>query len=181
MKTLGQIVDAHSIRFERELPCSIDTAWDYLTQPGRLSTWLADGSIEPRVGGRVELNFDVEELPERAQGGDAIRGAVSLCVPRRVLAYTWMSPEQAAVETTGPTSTVTFALEPENSHTRLTLTHRHLPAEAIPRCAAGWHTHLEVLLARVQNRSPESFLEMWRRLLPIYEEKTGTKQKLSVQ
>jgi uncharacterized protein YndB with AHSA1/START domain len=167
----GQILDAHTVRFERELPCTIETAWDYLTQPGRLSTWLADGTIEAHVGGRVVLNFDVEELPERGEGGDVIHGVVSLCVPRRVLAFTWMSPEEAAADLTEPSSSVTFELEPHNEHTKLTLTHRHLPVEALAKCAAGWHTHLEVLASRIHNRQPESFLTTWRRLLPTYEER----------
>lgn len=164
------IVDAHTVRFERELPCSIETAWDYLTQPGRLSTWLAEGMIEAHVGGRVELTFDVEEVPERLSGGDEIRGVVSLCVPRRVLAYTWMSPEEADSDSGAPVSSVTFELEAKNAHTSLTLTHRHLPVEALAKCAAGWHTHLEVLASRIHNRAPESFLSTWRRLLPAYEE-----------
>src|SRR3954469_23048554 len=92
MPAKGNILDGHTVRFERELACPIEMAWDYLTQPGRLATWLAEGSIEPRVGGRVVLNFDIEEVPERERGGGVITGAVSLCVPGRVLAYTWIAP-----------------------------------------------------------------------------------------
>jgi uncharacterized protein YndB with AHSA1/START domain len=165
----GQLLDAHTVRFERDFPCPIETAWDYLTQPGRLSTWLAEGIVETRVGGRVELTFDVEEVPERTPGGDVVRGVVSLCVPRRVLAYTWTSPNDGSSDETEPVSAVTFELEPQNGNTKLTLTHRHLPAEALARCAAGWHTHLEVLASRIHNRHPESFLATWRRLLPTYE------------
>jgi hypothetical protein len=86
-----------------------------------------------------------------------------------VLAYTWADPETAS-DTDDPASTITFELEPHGQHTKLTLTHRHLPTEVLARCAAGWHTHLEVLLARIQNRQRESFLEIWKRLLPTYEE-----------
>jgi uncharacterized protein YndB with AHSA1/START domain len=166
----GQILDAHTIRFERHLPCPIETLWDYLTQPGRLSTWLAEGTLETRVGGRVRLNFDVDEVPERQAGGDEIRGVVSLCVPRRVLAYTWRTAEEAEGDSNDSPSSVTFELESEGENTRLLLTHRHLPSEALARCAAGWHTHLEVLSSRIHNRQPESFMEIWRRLLPAYEE-----------
>lgn len=172
MPARGSIVDGHTVRFERELLCPIETAWDYLTQSGRLATWLAEGSVEPRVGGRVVLNFDVEEVPERERGGAAITGVVSLCVPRRVLAYTWTPPEEidSAAESDAPSSTVTFELEPREHNTKLTLTHRHLRSEALARCGAGWHTHLDVLMARIQNRQPESFREVWQRLLPAYEQ-----------
>lgn len=168
MNSPGRFLDEHTVRFERELPCSIETAWDYLTQGGRLATWLAEGTIEPRVGGKVTLSFDVEEVPERKNGGAVIEGVVTLCVPNRVLAYTWTDPE-TPVPDEASDSAVTYEVEPVGQHTKLTLTHRHLPEKELARCAAGWHTHLEVLSARIQNRQRESFVETWKRLLPSYE------------
>jgi uncharacterized protein YndB with AHSA1/START domain len=170
MNAHGRFLDEHTVRFERDLSCPLDTAWSYLTQPGRLATWLAEGSIETRVGGRVSLGFDVEELPERKDGGAFIEGVVTLCVQDRVLAYTWTDPEAKPSENEDPDPTVTFELEPQGQHTKLVLTHRHLPTEALARCAAGWHTHLEVLSARIQNRQQDSFLAIWKRLLPSYEQ-----------
>lgn len=168
MNSPGRFLDEHTVRFERDLPCALEAAWSYLTQPGRLATWLAEGTIEPRVGGKVALSFDVEEVPERKNGGALIEGVVTLCVPDRVLAYTWSDPETPVADEASDSS-VTFELEPHGEHTKLTLTHRHLPKNALARCAAGWHTHLEVLVARIQNRQRESFVETWRRLLPTYE------------
>ena len=164
MNAPGRFLDEHTVRFERELPCPLEMAWDYMTQPGRLVTWLAEGSIEPRVGGRVTLSYYVEEVPERKDGGAFIEGVVTLCVPHRVLAYTWADPEAPAPGNEDPDSTVTFELEPHHQHTKLTLTHRHLPTSVLARCAAGWHTHLEVLSARIQNRQGESFLDTWKRM-----------------
>jgi uncharacterized protein YndB with AHSA1/START domain len=175
MNSFGQVPDGHTVRFERILPCSLETAWSYLTQPGRLVTWLAEGSMELRVGGRVDLSFDVEEIPERKQDGAFIQGVVTLCVPQRVLAYTWTSPD-ADLDSDVPVSAVTFELEPQNSHIKLTLTHRHLPNDAVARCAAGWHTHLDTLAARLQNHQPDPFLSTWKRLLPIYEDQVSAIQ-----
>src|SRR3954467_7682663 len=175
MNSFGRVADGHTVRFERTLPCSLDTAWSYLTQPGRLATWLAEGTIELRVAGRVELNFDVEEIPERKEAGAFIRGAVTLCVPQRVLAYTWTSPDDD-LEGDAPVPAVTFELEPQDNVTKLILTHRHVPHDAVARCAAGWHTHLDVLAARLQNHQPDSFERSWKRLLPIYEEQATTVQ-----
>ncbi len=175
MNSYGRIVDEHTVRFERALPCSLEIAWSYLTQPGRLATWLAEGTVEPRVAGRVDLNFDVDEVPERKQGGANIRGVVTLCVPQRVLAFTWTDAE-AVSDVDEPISAVTFELEPVNAHTKLTLTHRHLPADVVAKCSAGWHTHLDVLSARIQNHQPEPFLSTWKRLLPIYAGQSTTIQ-----
>jgi uncharacterized protein YndB with AHSA1/START domain len=175
MNSFGQITDGHTVRFERILPCSLEMAWSYLTQPGRLVTWLAEGTIELRVGGRVDLSFDVEEVPERKQNGAFIQGVVSLCVPQRVLAYTWTSPD-VDLDSDVPISAVSFELEPQNGHVKLTLTHRHLANDEVARCAAGWHTHLDVLAARLQNHQPDSFLRTWKRLLPIYEDQVTAVQ-----
>jgi uncharacterized protein YndB with AHSA1/START domain len=144
-------------------------AWSYLTQPGRLATWLAEGTIELRVGGRVDLSFDVEEIPDRMPGGGIILGAVTLCVPQRVLAFTWTTPD-TDLDSDLPVPAVSFELEPHDHHVRLSLTHRHLASDAVARSAAGWHTHLDVLLARLQNHQPDTFLSTWKRLLPVYEE-----------
>lgn len=171
MNSSGHFLDEHTVRFERDLPCPLETAWSYLTQPGRLVTWLAEGTIEPRVGGKVSLSFDVEEVPERHDGGAFVEGVVTLCVPERVLAYTWADPEAPVVNSEDPDSTVTFELEPHGQHTKLTLTHRHLPTNVLARCGAGWHTHLDVLMARIQNHKRESFLDTWKRVLPSYEQK----------
>ncbi|HWF77886.1 MAG TPA: hypothetical protein VN694_12000 [Caulobacteraceae bacterium] len=54
---LGQMFRAPGVRFERRLPGPIEKVWAHLTQPGELPGWYGAGSvIEPRVGGRVELN-----------------------------------------------------------------------------------------------------------------------------
>ena len=58
---MGTILNEHAVRFERVLPASPDKVWEHLTNPELLKSWLAAGSIEPRIGGRVELKFDVEE------------------------------------------------------------------------------------------------------------------------
>jgi uncharacterized protein YndB with AHSA1/START domain len=174
MNSFGRVTDGHTIRFERTLPCSLETAWSYLTQPGRLATWLAEGTIELRVGGRVDLRFDVEEVPER-ESGAFIQGVVSLCVHQRVLAYTWTRPDDT-LDNELPVSTVTFELEPQDAHTRLTLIHRHVANDAMAVSAASWHAHLDVLLARLQNHQPDPFLLTWKRLLPVYEEQATTVQ-----
>ncbi len=164
------IIDAKTIRVERLLPAPIERAWDYLTKPERLRGWLAEGEMDLRAGGQVELCFDAGEAPDRAKAGATIRGVVTRIEPPRALAYTWTdAPEdRPPAERPVPDSEVSFELEPRDQHVRLALTHRRLPPAFLPNCAAGWHTHLDILLARLRGEEPEPFLPVYERLLPMY-------------
>lgn len=176
MADLGTIIDAHTIRFERLLPGPIERVWDHLTKPECLATWLAPGEMELRVGGRVELRFDVQEAPERAKAGAIIRGVVTRCEPPRALAYSWSdaSPGQPPAESPIGESVVTFELEARGEDVLLVLTHRRLRTAMITKFGAGWHTHLGVLLARMSGQEPEPFLPVFHRLLPHYEQHAAT-------
>lgn len=165
MNDFGTILGAHTLRFERLLPCSLEGAWNYLTDPAFLGTWLAKGVVEQRAGGKVELHFDVEEIPERKREGAVVHGLVKRCEPQKMLAYSWGSCATAS----DSDSVVTFELRPEGDDVRLTLTHEGLASSILARCGAGWHTHLDILTARIAAQRPQAFLETWRRLVPEYE------------
>jgi uncharacterized protein YndB with AHSA1/START domain len=161
MTDLGTIVDAHTVRFERHLPGPIDRVWDHLARPDLLATWLAGGELEPRAGGRVELRFDADLVPERRAAGAVIRGVVSRCDPPRALAYSWTDP---SVD-----SAVAFELAASGGGVRLTVAHRGLPPALLAGCGAGWHAHLDVLESRLRGTRPEPFPELFRRMVPEYE------------
>jgi uncharacterized protein YndB with AHSA1/START domain len=169
MTDYGTIVDEHTVRFERVLPGPIERAWDYLTKPEMLATWLAGGVFEPRVGGQVELRFNNDDMPEDDRCGAISRGTVTRWEPMSAVAYTWSnSGWQPGV----PGSEVTFELSPstgESRSVRLVLTHRRLPANEMPGFGAGWHTHLMVLEARVRGEVPEPFVPYYQQLRPDYE------------
>ncbi|MEZ4619140.1 MAG: SRPBCC domain-containing protein [Caldilineaceae bacterium] len=74
MDEFGTLVDAHTVRFERLLPGPIERVWAYLTEPQFLRTWLADSTMDLRIGGAVELRFDTDEVPERAKAGAIDQG-----------------------------------------------------------------------------------------------------------
>jgi uncharacterized protein YndB with AHSA1/START domain len=159
---LGTIVDKNTVRFERMLPGSIDHVWQYLSEPERLAEWLAAANLEPRVGGRVELNFDTEEMPERKDGGARIRGLISRFEAPHTLAFSWIDT-QTALE-----SNVSFELTAQGDETLLVLTHSRLPEDRMHEFMAGWHTHLEVLIARLKDLAPPEFAKTFQQLLPIY-------------
>lgn len=159
---LGIVVDQHTVRFERVLPGSIEQVWKYLSQPEYLSEWLAAANLEPRVGGRVELNFDIEQMPDRSEKGAKIRGLISQFEAPHTVAYSWIDT-QTLLE-----SNVSFELTARGEETLLVLTHSRIPAARMHEFMAGWHSHLEALIALLQNLVPPDFGKTFQHLLPIY-------------
>ncbi|MCX6633853.1 MAG: SRPBCC family protein [Acidobacteria bacterium] len=177
MTGLGTVIDSHAIRFERLLPGPVERVWDYLTKSECLVTWLAEGEIDPRAGGQVELRFDVHEVPERAKAGAIIRGVVARFEPPRVLAYSWVDASADRPPAESPDPVVTFELEGRGSDALLVLTHRQLPTALMPGFGAGLHTHLGILHARLRGEQPEPFLAVFRRLLPIYAQQVAAPRR----
>ena len=79
--------------------------------------------------------------------------------PPRKLAITW-----------GRSEGVTFTLEPKGKDVLLTVLHRRLPdRQTMLMVGAGWHAHLDVLVARASGRNVASFWDKWSRLKTEYD------------
>lgn len=79
--------------------------------------------------------------------------------PPRRLAFTWQG-----------SGDVSFELEPKGAEVLLTVTHRRLPDRAtLLKVAAGWHMHLDTLVARATGREPDPFWPGWSRLQQEYD------------
>ena len=96
-----------------------------LTDPDAIPRWMqADATIEPRAGGRFQLDF---------HGMSHVgRGEVLAFEPPRRFSFTW--PERVDID-----------LEPHASGTRLTLVARLTKASEAVDNAGGWHWHLDAL------------------------------------
>src|SRR5262245_20739725 len=149
----GTVSEIDTVRFERVLPGPIERVWEYLTDSEKRGTWLASGLLEQRVGGSVELHYYHADLttsddtpPDWFKGrekGFKFSGRVTRCEPPRLLSFTWGGASD-------PNSEVTFELKPRGKDVLLTLTHRHLGERgSVLIHAAGWHTHLGVLVERL--------------------------------
>ena len=67
---------------------------------------------------------------------------------------------------------VTFELMPKGEKVLLTLTHRGLDDRgARTMIAAGWHMHLDILVARVSGKESVSFWSGWAQLRDTYEQR----------
>jgi uncharacterized protein YndB with AHSA1/START domain len=161
------------IRIMRTLPGPIERLWQYLTDPEKRARWFAGGPMEPRAGGKMELffrhaNIAPGETPpanytEVQDPGVRMPGTVLRWDPPRVLSYTFSED-----------SDVTFELIPqdqENKTVLLILTHRSRGTDLpeLGNYASGWHTHLSILTALLENTSPPPFWATHARLKAAYE------------
>lgn len=174
MDEFGVVTAARTVRLQRVLPGPIERVWAYLTESEKRGTWLASGAMELRVAGRVELNWRNAELtphaetpPDRfkSEDGSAVRGRITRCDPPRLLSYTWGEDPKDASE-------VTFELTPRGEEVLLELTHRRLPDRTtMVSVASGWHTHLGILVDRLNDRAPLPFWATYLRLETEYEKR----------
>lgn len=128
-----------AVTFVRYLPGPIERIWAYLTDPSLLATWFSEGAVADRAGG--DVRFDI-----------GASGRVTVFEPPRLLEYTWNEEEASC----GPVvdALVRWELAEEGDRVRLTLTHSRLPVNERLAHAAGWHTFVERLHARLDGRNP---------------------------
>ena len=171
---LGTVLAPDTVRFERLLPGPVERVWSYLVESEKRGLWLASGTLEPRVGGAVELTFhnatlSPEPVPERYRarsGPIASRQQVTRFEPPHALAFTWGS---AAAP-----SEVLFELTSEGGRVRLTLTHTRLDRQARLDVTGGWHTHLAVLAAHLDRRAPPAFWSLLTAIEGAYGQGDGS-------
>ncbi|MFC4174794.1 SRPBCC family protein [Microvirga sp. GCM10011540] len=173
MSDYGIVTAADTVRFERLLPGPIERVWAFLTESDKRARWLASGPMELRVGGGVELVFRNSELsssPEvipdkyrKYQDGAGFTAIVTRCEPPCLLSHTWGGNK-------GEESEVTYELTPQGDRVRLVLTHRRLGGRAaMLSVSGGWHTHLDILVAQLEDRTPGPFWTTFGRLETEYE------------
>jgi uncharacterized protein YndB with AHSA1/START domain len=159
---LGKVTGDGTIRFERVLPVPVERVWQYLTASDCLPQWLAAGNIEQQFGGKVELNFNLEEMSERKEKGARIHGRVNFIEPLRAIAYSWIDDDSNL------NSNVSFQLSAQGDETSLVLTHSQVPGDRMADVMAGWHTHLDILKARLTDAVAPVFGKRFKEVLQTY-------------
>lgn len=172
MNDYGTVTAPDTVRIERTLPGPIERVWSYLTDSEKRGSWLASGEMELHVGGRVEHVFRNSELTENDEppppkyakyaGENRMQGQIVTCEPPRLLEYTWGEPS-------GDHSQVRFELAPRGEDVHLVVTHSRLPnRDQMLSVSGGWHTHLDILSARLAGRTPAGFWATHTRLEAEY-------------
>lgn len=152
----------------RHLPASAERVWAYLTDSSLRQRWLAAGAMVLQPGSPFELVWHNDDLStsssERPAGFPAESRAtctLTEVVPLRLLRFTW--PD---------VGDVSFALAPVADGVLLTVTHRRLADRNLAlMVGAGWHMHLDILVAQVAGDTPGSFWAGWTRLRADYDQR----------
>src|ERR1700704_5970097 len=167
----GVLTEPATLKIQRLLPGPIERIWAYLTQSDLRRQWLAAGQMEMKVGAPVELVWRNDQLtnppgqrPPGFSGERPVQSPINQLDPPRKLAIAWDG-----------SGDVSFELEPKGSEVLLTLIHRRLPDRAnLLGVGAGWHAHLDILVARVIGKEPEPFGDGRSRLRKEYDRRLPT-------
>jgi uncharacterized protein YndB with AHSA1/START domain len=167
----GVLTEPATLTIQRLLPGPIERVWAYLVESDLRRKWLAAGQMEMKVGAPFELVWRNDELtdpPGQRPPGfpeeHRMEGRITELDPPRKLAITW-----------GSSGGVSFELEPQGNprgnQVLLTVIHRRLPDRGtMLNVSAGWHMHLDILVARVTgNKDPAPFWDGWSRLKQEYD------------
>jgi uncharacterized protein YndB with AHSA1/START domain len=167
----GVLIEPATVKIERLLPGPIERIWAYLTESELRRKWLAAGDMEMKVGAPFELVWRNDELthppgprPPGLRGERRMQSRITELAPPRKLTIAW--------EGSGD---VSFELEPKGNEVLLTVIHRRLPDRAtLLGVGAGWHTHLDLLVAHTSGIRPKPFWEVWSRLRQDYDRRIPT-------
>ncbi|MGD9879159.1 MAG: SRPBCC family protein [Reyranella sp.] len=162
----GTLTESATLRIQRLLPGPIERVGAHLTESDLRRKWLAAGEMKLEVGAPFELVWRHDELTDppgaRPAGfGDEHRmqSRITELDPPRRLSFTWDNGGD-----------VTFELEPRDHKVLITVIHRRLPDRGtMLMVGAGWHIHLDVLVARVSGTESEPFWDGWSRLKQDYD------------
>ncbi|MEM6525091.1 MAG: SRPBCC family protein [Bacteroidota bacterium] len=166
MNNYGELINPTTLKFVRLLPGPIERVWEYLTDDHKRALWFAGGSTDLTPGGDMKLVFSNSQLssppdptPEKYKDygdGYVSQAKILRCEAPRLLKISWEG-------------VVTFELEEIENKVKLTLIHEKLQDDNETRVGtlAGWHTHLDILFDKLNDKAPEGF---WSVHMPLEDE-----------
>ena len=161
----GVLTEPATLTIQRLLPGPIERVWAYLTDSNLRKQWLAAGDMTLLLGAPFELVWRNDELsnppgqrPEGFPVEHRLHSEITEIQAPHTLGITW-----------GNTGGVTFTLETQGDKVLLTIVHRRLPDRGTTlNVSAGWHMHLNVLAAVMQEQVVTSFWNGWVALKQEY-------------
>jgi uncharacterized protein YndB with AHSA1/START domain len=122
--------------------------------------------MELKVGAPVELVWRNDALtnppgqrPPGFPDEHRMQSRITEFDPPRKLTIAWQG-----------SGDVSFELDPKGKEVLLTVIHRRLPDRAtMLMIGAGWHMHLDILVARATGEEPAPFWDGWSRLQKEYD------------
>lgn len=162
----GKVIAPRMIEMQRLLPGPIERIWDYLTKSDLRRQWLASGDMDLKVGTPCDLVWHHDETttppgtrPENMSAESHLPSRITVCEPPHRLGFMFWSDSE-----------VIFELKSVGAKVLLTLTHKDLPSRGMMvGVSTGWHSHLDVLEARISGEKIENFWDHWRAYKELYE------------
>lgn len=162
----GTLSEPATLTIKRRLPGPIERVWAYLTESELRRKWLAAGEMEMKVGAEFEFVWRNNELtdppgkmPEGVTGEHRMESKITELDPPHKISFSW-----------GRSGGVTIELKEQDEDVLLTLTHHRAPDRStLLSVSTGWHTHLDVLVARLSGQEPAPFWDSIARNRTVYE------------
>ena len=165
----GSLIEPATLKIQRILPGPIERVWAYLTESDLRRQWLAAGDMEMKVGTSFELVWRNDELTNPPGQRPPEKGKEHRLQSR----ITELDPPLKLSFLFGQSGDVSIELEPQGKNVILTLIHRRLPdRDTMLGVGAGWHAHLDVLVARMEGREPAPFWDSWAKLKKEYDRRS---------
>jgi uncharacterized protein YndB with AHSA1/START domain len=143
-----------TVRMEGVYDTDIDDLWSAVTDPTRLSRWVADVTGDLRLGGKFSASFT---------SGWEGTGTVTVCdAPHRLLVT--LDPESEGE----PEMTIEALLTAEGNETRLVIEDSGFTRDDLAAHGAGWQAHVEDLVISLSGNERGDWSARWKQLSPTY-------------
>jgi uncharacterized protein YndB with AHSA1/START domain len=164
--TYGTLIEPTTLKMQRLLPGPIERIWSWLVESDKRRKWLAAGEMELKVGAPFEFVWRNDELtnppgtrPDGFSAEHKMQSRITELDPPRRIAFTWDG-----------SGDVSIALAEQGGDVLLTLIHRRLPnRKTMLGVSAGWHAHLDLLVARMRGEEPAPFWDGMMQLRGDYD------------
>jgi uncharacterized protein YndB with AHSA1/START domain len=142
------------VRMEDTYDTDIEDLWTALTDPQRLSRWIAEVEGDLRLGGVFRARFTSDW-----EGS----GRVDVCErPTRLVVTMWDDEVETVIEA---------RLTARAEKTRLVIEDRGLPLSELAANGAGWQAHMEDLATHLAGQGRADWKARWLELTPSYRER----------
>lgn len=170
MKTDVQLFENRLV-VERHFKAAPEKIWQYLTDPALRQKWFCAGATDAHEGGKIILDFDHSRISKTGPTGNGDCGdpiifeaAITDYDPPKRLGFSWPGRD-------GEGSHVMIDLHADDHGTHLRLEHTKLVVDTkTAGIAAGWHTHLDLLLDLTMEEEARDFWVHYRPLEARYKE-----------
>ncbi len=148
-----------TLTFRRRLPHPIEAVWAAIADPAERAAWFGTTTIEPRVGGLIEMD---PEDPPAPRDLKYMSGRILAWEPPRLLEHEWR-------QTIVGQGVVRYELAPDGADaTILTFTHRGLSVPNARGFIPGTHAYLDRLAAHLAGDPLPRWQERYDALAPLY-------------